>query len=351
VASEVIRYKRVKLGPQPAVRAPRFGESHVLASDPWDFVSLHLKAANQRSARFYWEQARSFYHAAEGLPQVAAPLPAYYSVLNASKALLLASSAQFSDRHGVSGRIRGDKKAKLPNEELVIQTGGVLPALSLLVGYPITDRTSISLDAAFYNLPFLHRAYCLTFSSSVPLFLPMHNPHFVRKSGSTDAWIQGTVSGSHAQRNWEKSLPTGWEADSRDSANLIVRRKKRFSWNGREMKASRDRLVSYHRNVRTVLEPIYASETRWYLRKSIASDKRLDLPTPTLTFACIHRLSELARYTPERLARHLESKHNWLVAEFLRVAPSQFIYFVACELTGADFAIPFAHSSQIGGSK
>lgn len=130
MASEIIRYKRAPVGPLPAIRAPRFGEPHVLASDPWDFVSLHLKADNQKSARLHWEQARSFFHAAEGLPHVAAPLPAYYAVLNASKALLLASGARFSDRHGVSGDIRGDKKAKLSNEELVLQCDGVLPALS-----------------------------------------------------------------------------------------------------------------------------------------------------------------------------------------------------------------------------
>jgi len=56
----------------------------------------------------------------------------------------------------------------------------------------------------------------------------------------------------------------------------------------------------------------------------------------------MHRLSELSRYEPEALAGHLEAKHNWLLSEFLRVAPMQFAYGIASEITGLEFLKPDA---------
>ena len=57
----------------------------------------------------------------------------------------------------------------------------------------------------------------------------------------------------------------------------------------------------------------------------------------TLTFAIMHRLSELSRYSPNILAKYLESKNNWLLAEFLDKAKYQFIDKISSEITGYDF--------------
>jgi YaaC-like Protein len=59
-----------------------------------------------------------------------------------------------------------------------------------------------------------------------------------------------------------------------------------------------------------------------------------------MTFAAMHRLSELAHYTPMKLARHLDCQHNWLRSEFVATACSQFVDEISSEITGQEFMIP-----------
>ncbi|HRK03265.1 MAG TPA: YaaC family protein, partial [Oligoflexia bacterium] len=53
--------------------------------------------------------------------------------------------------------------------------------------------------------------------------------------------------------------------------------------------------------------------------------------------ASMHRLSELARYRPTLLSRHFELDQNWLLSEFIRCSPQEFIDQIACEMTNQDF--------------
>lgn len=54
----------------------------------------------------------------------------------------------------------------------------------------------------------------------------------------------------------------------------------------------------------------------------------------------MHRLSEMARYDPYALGRHFDSRHNFLLNEFIVSAPIQFLDEVASELTGHEFMLP-----------
>ena len=54
----------------------------------------------------------------------------------------------------------------------------------------------------------------------------------------------------------------------------------------------------------------------------------------------MHRLSELSRYSPEQLAKHFQGRYNWLLSEFLAVAPLQFLDAISSEMTGHEFMPP-----------
>ena len=56
----------------------------------------------------------------------------------------------------------------------------------------------------------------------------------------------------------------------------------------------------------------------------------------------MHKLSELSRYNPMALSGHMNASHNWLLSEFMQVAPNQFIYSIASEITGMEFLQPNA---------
>jgi len=54
----------------------------------------------------------------------------------------------------------------------------------------------------------------------------------------------------------------------------------------------------------------------------------------------MHRLSELSRYEPITLSKHLNSQQNWLLSEFIKSAPYQFIHEIASEITGEESLVP-----------
>ena len=77
----------------------------------------------------------------------------------------------------------------------------------------------------------------------------------------------------------------------------------------------------------------------WYLKRAPANaaGSIIDLAPLSITFAAMHKLSELARYTPLQLAQHFDCKHNWLLTEFISSAPRHFLDEIASEITGFEF--------------
>ncbi|WP_084783236.1 YaaC family protein [Bacillus dakarensis] len=81
------------------------------------------------------------------------------------------------------------------------------------------------------------------------------------------------------------------------------------------------------------------SSSRWYIKR-IDVEESIPLSSLVVTLASIHRLSELSRYEPLTLSKHLSSQHNWLISECIKNAPYQFINEIASEITGEEFLVP-----------
>ena len=127
--------------------------------------------------------------------------------------------------------------------------------------------------------------------------------------------------------------------------DCVIRTKQKVKWFGRrsskEQRSQAElRLFNYHRKIRQNLVFISASPDLWYIKRQIAGAKPLRRYTLTLIMAAMHRLSELARYDPQGLMRYLEGKENWLLTEFIELAPAQFIDELVCEMTSLEFGIP-----------
>lgn len=161
-----IRIHGRDLKPYKAITAPLLGTRAVLTSSPWGFVSLWLKREKKHEALFYWDQAREFHNAASGMPIQASPLLHYYSFMNACKALLKAKAIPFDEHHGLRAHnMRGQtSKITLSNEGVRIMNRGIYAALSAYLGETETSQTH-SLQELFFNLPYIHRTYCLTFKN------------------------------------------------------------------------------------------------------------------------------------------------------------------------------------------
>ncbi|PZD71034.1 hypothetical protein C1752_08476 [Acaryochloris thomasi RCC1774] len=320
------------------LRSPDFRTSRVLCSDPWDFVALWLKRAHQDEALFYWEQAKHFYNASLALPEVSAPLTSYYCFLNATKALLSSKNCIIIESHGVGGRaIEGNKS--LSNEVVDFQGSGILPAMCKYLAEPDNAGKSFTLKQILWQMPFIHRAYCLSYKGTTELFIPLTENCFMRKDGSYEAWFQAQVHPRYLNAHTKRIIEPGFELFNQHGHTLI-RRKRRFKWSGRAIEDSISKFISYHKQIRRRIIPIFSNENRWYLKKSVANHDDLSNSQLVLIFAAMHRLSELSRYDPIALAAHFNVNHNWLLMEFIRSAAGQFVYGIASEITGLEFIRP-----------
>lgn len=95
-----------------------------------------------------------------------------------------------------------------------------------------------------------------------------------------------------------------------------------------------------HRKYRTNLYYIASGQRLWYLKRKVETDKIINMYSPTITFAIMHILSELSRYSPERLQHILDSQMGWVVSEFIKLAPFQFIDEISAEITGKEIMPP-----------
>ncbi len=333
-----ISYKSKSLTIHKAVTEPHFNEKTVLVTSTWDYVDLWLKRAGKHEARFFWNQARSFYDATKLLPKVSAPLTAYYCFLNATKALLLTKGVQFSDKHGVSGYTVGGQTS-LSNEKVKFQRGGILAALCMHLG-EASNGEVYTLKDLLYNMPNIHRAFNLTYSSDTELFIPISQPRIVRSMTTHESWFCAELTDKYANQHTINKLPAGYERDLSAQDVWIVRYKKRFDWRPQSRSTSLSRYKNYHKRLRKSIYYINGSSRLWYIKRGGNINGLIPRSTMTLTFAAMHKLSEMARYTPDKLSRHFECQHNWLLSEFIASAPTQFIDEISSELTGLEFMLP-----------
>lgn len=333
-----IKHKSKNLTIHKTITAPRFNEKTILVANTWDYVDLWLNRAGKHSARFFWNQAHSFYDATLSLPKTSAPLTAYYCFLNATKVLLLTKGVTFSDQHGVSGFTTGDQTS-LSNEKVIFKTGGILPALCNHLG-ETSNNEIYTLKDLLYNLPNIHRAFDLTYSSDAELFIPIHSPKIVRSQATHEAWFCAEITGKYANKYTINKLPDDYEKDISILDKFIIRSKRRFDWRPNQRPQSLNRYRTYHKRLRKDIYYINGNSCLWYIKRGGNIDGIIRRSSMTIMFAAMHKLSEMARYTPDKLSKHFDCQHNWLLSEFLKLAPSQFIDEISSELTGYEFMPP-----------
>ena len=325
-----------------AISTPDFGSERVLARDAFQFAELWLKRECPKALAF-WDQAQSYYIASKHLPAQSSPLTTYYCFLNAAKALLTVKGVDFSDYHGVSGAFDPTSKRALRNEKIAFKGGGILPALSRLLEEEERDDEHTLTDI-LSNLPFIHRAFRYTFRSHPELFIPVRG--IVYRKGEDDyVWITATIEGRFADGRSLVTLPPQFEIDRGYDNECVIRTRRRVKLFGkRSSKEQRseamDRLRTYHRKLRQHLVYISSAPDLWYIKRQMAGAKYLSRYTLTLIMAAMHRLSELSRYDPAGLLRYLDGRENWLLTEFIELAPIQFIDELVCEMTSLEFGSP-----------
>lgn len=328
--------------PQKSIKDPILGSKNVLTNSRWEFVELWLKKEKKDEALFYWNQAKEFNKAAFGLSTLSSPLLHYYSFMNATKALLSAKNVTYNSYHGVkSNSVANRKKISLSNEGIEIKNNGILPSLSQYLGE--TEVESIhTLQEIFFNLPYIHRTYCLTYPNQTDMFIPLKKCEFVQETNTTEVYLRAILSEDFANRYVLNRLPPSFIFDCYIGKEICIRSTNNMAINKptKLTQVEKGHFKDFHEILRKDLFYINGSHTLWYLKSTVAGPKKLDRFSCTLTLGAMHRLSELCRYKPLEMNSFLSSQKNWLLSEFIQQSPDQFLDEIASEITGYQFLQP-----------
>ncbi|USK46333.1 YaaC family protein [Cytobacillus oceanisediminis] len=350
-----IKVKGAEISLRKSIMKPSFTNKTVLTDSTWHYVELYLKRKKEvkdKEALNYWNQARNFFDATENLDLLSKPLTAYYCYLNATKALLTYKRINFDTKHGVSGTRLGNS-INLLNERVSLHPKGVLSGLCNYLKEPIKTITipnqkdpvpeSYTLKDILYNLEYIHRAYNLTYSNQPELFIPIDEPRFVHDKNSKEGWLEVKLEPGYSSQQ-EFAKLTGFGIDKYyDVVDFYtLRLNKKFHWNAPRNSPDTDSLrdfVRYYETHRKRFRYIYSANKLWYIKRKNLQNGLIDRQTLPLTFAAMHRLSEMSRYDPNTLKKHLEKNYGWLLSEFITKSIYQFIDMISSEITGDDFRI------------
>ena len=331
-----------EVGPHKATVQPILGARNVLTNSPWMFVSLWLKRNNKSDALFYWEQAHEFHKVTIGLPIQSAPLLLYYCFMNATKALLAAKGVPFDERHGVRAHNmhQPTSKISIANEGVRILKKGILSSLSGYYGETETSEVH-TLQELFFNMVFIHRTYCLTYTKQKEMYLPLSNCAYVSNEEIGQVYLRADLAKNVPLKKTVNRLPPAFIADA-SLGERTIRSADSVQWahSTRPTKAEIADLARINRRLRRELHYIHGGQTLWYVKAITAGPRRIERQLPTIILAAMHRLSEICRYRPLEFASYLSGQKNWLLSEFIQMSPEQFIDEIASELTGNQFLIP-----------
>jgi uncharacterized protein (UPF0332 family) len=203
-----IKVKGRELRPHKAILEPLLGAPTVLTESPWTYVALWLKRFKKIDACFYWNQAYEFHKASIDLPLQSAPLLLYYCFMNAAKALLVTKHIPFNEHHGVRAynMRKPTSRISITNEVVRILNKGVVPELSSYYGEREPETTH-TLQELLFNMPFIHRTYCLTYANQTEIFLPLANCKYAIERNSKQAYLWASLATDLEPRYAMKRLP------------------------------------------------------------------------------------------------------------------------------------------------
>lgn len=387
------KYNRRDLVLRKSVVYPAFDRKTVLTDSHWHYIELFLcasKEENCREAANYWNQAKNFYAATKNLDLVAKPLTTYYCFLNATKALLTYKDIKFDLTHGISGNHNEAGQIKLQNEYISIHKKGVLAGLCeyldepimltqknenifgdkridvLTKGIFIKTKSLISegkcqdfenelknfftnykqtksfpeeytLKNILYNLEFVHRAYKLTFKSEPELFIPIIKPQFVFDKSKDESWLEFQLEVDDSNARTLKNIEGFKRDDYYNTDAYYLRANDVFKWSSKNNQKNLIGFNSYYKKYRKMFVYIYSTNELWYFKRTNLTRGIINRNSMVLTFAAMHRLSEMSRYDPNLLDAHLGSQHGWLLSEFINKSLYQFIDMISSEISGDDF--------------
>lgn len=313
------------------VKSPRLRVSDIWSF--WDYIIKMYKKKKRNTQTFLkslLEQAKYFFESAEIAPIKSQPLLYYYSFLNLAK-IVIAMEKDYDESkvyyHGIRTKVTSTTTFFDANVELLELNPRVISVANefcKIMGdnfsaYPYSIKFADSLKACVA----IHRTYCETFGDSeeyfrlddVKLEKEGHELIFSGKVHNANRRVLTSLTNLHypvTEENGEyifKAIQTmpHYNVTRKEYYNLSSKLKSYGLW-------------SYLEN----------EGTRTYL--STSTTMRFSMES--MIYVSMFFLGSITRYHPYLFDKILNEEQVWIVSEFLKTLPRQFLYLVASKVTG-----------------
>lgn len=319
-------------------------KKNIPVSDLWSFwmfvIKKWSKNKNKRVSSFLLsllDQAKFFYQAAEAAPLNSQPLLYYYSFLNLGKIIITingkagSNPAQAQFHHGIDTNPSGKSfsqyeiKIKSLHQSQLISVG-----YHLMTCYGDTlassSPTSIRIIDALENCLGIHRAYCLVQNQAQEHFIKVTNDKVFQRGKKLIArlYLKESTPEILAQyQNIITDAPTSGsqEAEVYWEESVIMKNHTPTKTDYYELS---QRLLK--KGIWTYID---GSNYNMYL----SSNNNFRYTSASLIYCLMFFFGSITRYHPHLFESYLSEKYIWLIAEFLKTQPKQFLYISTSLIT------------------
>ncbi len=317
-------------------------KKNIPVSDLWSFWMFVIKkwSKNQKKevSSFLLSllgQAKYFYQAAEAAPLNSQPLLYYYSFLNLGKIIITIngkagsnpSQAQF--HHGIETTISGKN---FSDYEIKIKALPNSPIKS--VGYHLmtcygdtlnNSPTSIKIIDALENCLGIHRAYCLVHQAPEH-FIRVIDDRIFKQGKKLIARLYLKESNPKIQAQYQNikiEAPTPGSQEGEVYWEESV-----------TMKNYTPTKTDYYELSQCLLEKgiwTYTDGTDYIMY--LSSNNSFRYTSASLIYCLMFFFGSITRYHPHLFESYLSEEYIWLIAEFLKTQPKQFLYISTSLIT------------------
>lgn len=317
----------------------------IRVSDIWSFWNFIIrknpkctKVADQQFMLSLLEQAKYFYEAATNAPLKSQPLLYYYSLLNMTKiAINMDRMLPFSSEYYHGIETKANYSTTLSNAqvnilkkdpahdkysvayELMKRMGCTLPAIPPKAIYYVKDLLS--------NCIGVHRTYCEVYNI---------NEHFFRvdsmslyKSGRR-LFAKGELKGINhdvCSRLKSKGYKIIDEIDEDGTA--------RYFWISEwVMPRYGVTLSDYYNLSQSMINQGVWTYTDGDEYRIFISDNSIGLTTECVIYSLMFFFGSITRYNPNIFDSLLTDRDYWMISEFLKTQPAQFLALLTSKITG-----------------
>ena len=316
----------------------------IRVSDIWGFWDYLVKMQTLKRGRIsgdflptLLEQSKYFYEAAQNAPMKSQPLLYYYSFLNLAKIVIninwpYGNATEYY--HGIETKVNA--ATTLDTAEMTFKNYGgtgssrisVAKEFFMYMGDTVAVPGNTLVKKLLASCVGIHRTYSETFGLH-ETFHRLDNCSYIEKEGKIITYLS----------------PIN-KINSATMANLIAARGYNIAQNVKEEKTTFVYSESFH------MADYNVAKIRWKMladqiiqkgiwsytdgneyRLYISSDA-IQWSSPSIIYSIMFFFGSITRYHPYFFESILNAKEQWLISEFMRTQPMQFLYYVTSKVVG-----------------